>query len=329
MGRTVLISALLIFLGTPSWAASGDGDGRPTCGQRLMRGTVNYLRDVVESKGVRFFLKPEPDIPRRGGIYNYLVTQPISHLSNAIGLGRREPAFPLVLVLAALTVYSVEAASDELYAYEIASQIETNRDRFDELVEFDFRFHAIKERRVRKEISLEDQRNLAYWLKFSLDKYYAYRASNPNDEVTVDNQMKYLPLFVHLQSVFKNGVEAAPGFIVPSAAQGQLDDRKKLLLFEINHSLFLDYQRIVEELEGRIPSNTADPFHTRILALLEQKKIQKLEAQRALQEDSYWRHRMMEWNTLGVKRLNVTNGRELSLQDLRAEILTELEGSRR
>lgn len=258
------------------------------------------------------------------GIYNSLVRRPISHLTDRAGLGRLEPTLPALLLASVFAWQGVDAASDSLYEYTINSNIEENKFKFDELVDYDFRFHVIKQRWQNGEINDQEKRSQAYNLKLALDRYYSYRESHPDVEsVSLEEQAKFLPLFGHLTKVIEQGVHPADGFIVPPESQGPLRPEQLRTLFAINHDLLIDYVRVLEilntdSLEG------ATPFTREIVDLWHRKEISKMEAQRALQEDSFWRHRFLEWKTIGVIRLNVDKGRPLLLRDLESEIIDEL-----
>lgn len=316
---------VIFSLAAPASEPPAPPPGRPSCARRLIISGKRYFADVYRSAGLRFFLKPER-VTGESGIYNSLIRQPTAQLTERLRLGRLEPTF-LSLILATIFMWhGVDAATDELYEAKINRQIEYDSFFYDEMVDFDYRFHRIKIARESGIIGVAEERRQAFWLKMSLDRYYELRSSDLRGGRRPDlkDEVKYLVLFPHLREVIYRGVHPVEGFAVPQASVGLLTADRILKLFAINHDLYFEYQRVIEMLKGHLPLD-ADPFTERIVGMWRAQKLSRAEAQYVLQEDAFWRHRFLEWHTLGVKRLNVTNGKELRLEDIRKEILDDLE----
>jgi len=292
-----------------------------SCAQILMGRASQYAGEVYQSKGLRLFLKPAKENGR--GIYDFIVRKSVARVSSALGLGRLEPSLPLLFLATGLAWSGVDVVSQTLYEQKIQGEIAAQSEGFDELLLTDFRFRHIAERLVKKEIDHAEALQEVFWLKMAFDLYYRQRELHKNETPTVASEMAYLPVFIHLKPVIEEGVHPKPGFIVPSGAVGPLSDEQIIRLFEINHDLFLDYQRVVEKLQSENPSGT-DSFSTSVIELWKNKTISQGAARMALQEESFWRHRMAEWEVIGVQRLNVRTGAPLRLLDLRQEILNDL-----
>lgn len=325
-----------------------------TCRDLLLSGT-NYVAEVARSGGMRLFLKPaEPrsigfirpanqrasivswvfrELPLRAigvkdrqlhlfsGFTDHLVREPIIYISDRTGLGRKELTIPSLVLLSALSWQGIDVETNQIFEQRIKSQVEFYANEYDELIKYDFRFHEIAQDLSKGELTQEEARTRAFWRKMAIDKYYAYRQAHL-DKNSLNDQVQYLDFFSELKTIFEKGIQAVPGYRVPTYSRGPISEEKKLKLFDLSHKLYEDYQKIAMN----VPT-LEDPIEEKIRRLQTEGAINPQVARYTLQEFAFWRFRFAEFELLGIIKLS--SDREgapsLTLDDVRQEILDSLD----
>lgn len=373
-----------IFLfGALCFSAAASASPREKCREWLER-VKTYSKEVADSRGVRLFLKqarsadnryfrflsPSPpksnvfswlvsEMPVRlsgihdrkftpfSGLYYVLVQQPVGELTSRLGRGRLEPTLPVVVLMSALAWQGYDQAWNKITEDKIWSEIVTHKDLYEELLDYDFRFHDIRERMQNGEISLKRAQYESFWRKLAIDKYYSDRDKYGINGNLADQRF-YLNFFTNLKKIVEKGVRPAPGFLIPVSAQGPLHDDQILRLIEVNHHLYDQYKIVADLVRTPNPAQIdshepeaeqfrqklTDAFVQQILKWLNDRLISVNEAQSILQEDVFWQARFQEWQIVGATKLKVSNhgtitASPLTLQDIRNEILRSYEEHRK
>ncbi len=329
LSRLLLVSVLA----QPQPGAAG------TCTD-FLRGAGHYVAEVINSGGLRLILKDAPEDKK--GIYNSLVRRSVGSATRSLGFGRKEPTLPALMFASFLAWQAIDDGWNDLLDFRVEHSVTYNAAAFQDLIDFDFRFHEIKQDAESGRMSNHEALISAYWRKVSIDNYYKFRNSQTAWFPTLQDELKYLNFFGDLKGVIENGVEQKPGYDVPQAKRGPLSAEQVMRLIELNHTLYTKYQIVIEMVSddplflSKLKMNpdvreaademTKDPFTVRVLNMKRSGAISTKQAQLILQEDAFWQTRFAEWQTIGVKKLKVApNGNPtntpLSLDDIRAEML--------
>lgn len=282
-------------------------------------------------------------------LYENTVVHPSHWASERLGYKKMEPAFfarfPIAIALSLISWSHI----DTYYAGKVSQQIEQNISTYSEtykqLINNDFRYRQIKLELDKHLITEKQALVRAYWENTAYQEYFNYVESKGDAIPTLKAEEKLLNhfAFVHLQSVFKDGVIEKEGFLVPQERIGPISEAQKAELFKVNHALNLRYQLIADsvkntdayrqiqndpEIQKLMELSFSTPFSRELLNLKSLGKISDQDLIKFLQEDAYWQTRIAEWSIIGVSKLKKTNGTYqntiLKIEDIQTEILQEI-----
>ncbi|MBX9766480.1 MAG: hypothetical protein K2X47_04335 [Bdellovibrionales bacterium] len=242
--------------------------------------------------------------------------------------------FPVIMFLSMLMYAPIDYAYSQAMNQHVASQVSTYANQYDEAIQSDFRFRGVKKDLDRKAITIEEARREAYRISIAYTQYYKFRDSTEESR-TLESELKLLDhfLFLQLKKVIKEGVKPAVGFVVPASAQGPLTVDQQIKLFDVTHLLYLKYH-LISELEDTPPINKGDriselkaeiwnePFHQKLIQLKREGKISNVQRRLLLQEHAYWQTKFLEWQIIGVSKLQKVNG-QYTQQTLTIDIIEE------
>ncbi len=293
--------------------------------------------------------KPYDFRPIRGIVYN-LVTRPVRSVTKRIS-GRQKDFSNWITIPSGLGafLYAYEKA-DEFYkkrlSQRILDRIEEDKALWDKLLEFDFRYHDLRQSRDSGKLTPSAARVEAYLRHHFLSAYFTYM-ENDFANATKEESREFFfgqPAFFHIQKLVAQGIPQSEQYLYdtdfsPTLSQEQID-----ALIELNLQLqaTLDVlpalaqgdaaQEALKDnptIEDLAKSLQADPFAQFLFSLKARGILSPEQLGYRLQEDAFWQVRFEEQAILHLaKRRLLADGtastEPLTLEDVRNEAILEI-----
>lgn len=309
---------------------------------------VYHLRNLVPRYVTRrLYGKPHDFTPLRGLIHTTF-NRPTRFISQRFTGVKREPTLPFTGFAFLAGIATTGLAIDAYYVDKLEdhakAHIESNPEKWNDLIENDYAYHDIWELRQSGKITAAEAREMAYNRYHHLKNYYAYVAEHGEEVAQSGQQFFGNPLYAEPSKLMLNGIMLGPGYrTLPGYDQYPPSDVVEEL-FHLQTALLTSYQVIhlyVNEPEkfsalaaerdapDLVVGLSEDPFVKEMKTHYTEGKLTARQLQFRLQEDAYWRMKFAQWSLLRVEKLKKVDGRytntPLTLEDIQNESRSDLE----
>lgn len=236
----------------------------------------------------------------------------------------------------------VERTTHAAYEHRIEQEAASHADRYDRLIDHDFRYREVKAREKSGLVDRAGARREAYLIDLAYEKYFEYLSSETAKEAPEKalERLENHYLFLQFKTLFENGLAPMEGYDIPASRLGRLSLEQKLEIVKTAHRLYFEYEFVWEwfangnrsldpELLAFGKRIEDEPFVQELQALVAEGKLKPEELVFRIQEDAHWRAKFEHWRVLGIKRLQQDEqgnwmASPLTLDQIRSETLEEL-----
>lgn len=311
----------------------------------FMRWPTSALQ-YLPKKITKYFFNKEFEVRPFSNLHYYLIGKNLDILTKKKFGQRKELTYLITLPPIIYGSIILAEKVDEAYAQElsekISQQLLEQSDSWKKIVENHFSYRFIKKKFLKGKLD-EKAMLISAFNHSTLINSITQIMNDDFDKLSDEDKILTLsthPLFSDINEAYIEGVsEDNEAFIYLKSFNTKVSTESFLELLEIESSQIVAQQLVWSSLvEGQQKAMAYykkivvdDSFHNNILNLFEKGKLSAEKASSYLQEDIYWKSEFKKWKVLSIKKKfknnDVYENRPLTLDDIRGEIIQEIESN--